>query len=444
MKLPEAAKIKDILKKSLLFQHRHPVLPGAVILIVMLLLVIALWSNTLPYRMRYPVKTSIKYCMWIMTFYAVFLGIDSVIHIRRKEYGETLKKTGIALLYLLLAGFFLSGSVLYDYIGPVKDHFADNLTLPEGVELKKPAPPFGTIDYRHAPPKSFQYSVLNVNKRSETLADDEQITIPSLAEVMDGDEKSGKLLNYLAANPNWRLYKDSRGGTHAIRRFTDAENNPVPAADGFYSYFGKDPDDRYTFHLDIGLDGRSWNGRFFRSGVDIDPSHRNRSKTRFFSGEASVEIIEECGKTGRRMTLKSCQFLENEFSQLESGDIPNFSYQRTPGISLRGERGVYTADIFCNPGEPGTIYLKAFEITENIPLSEYRLRNNANEVIGFSDNFDEQFFSQLRFTIYEGDWGQFYGMRLEVWFIPDESGSPEIKLLEDNFLIEGWMRSPDR
>ena len=142
--------------------------------------------------------------------------------------------------------------------------------------------------------------------------------------------------------------------------------------------------------------------------------------------------------------MNCADFLENEFSQVEKCDIQKFSVKRAPGITLRGARGVYTADIFCNPGEPGTIYLKAFEITENIPLSAYRLRNK-NEIVGFSDDLEnEQFFSQLQFTIYEGDWGQFYGMRLEVWFIPDAPGGTECKLLEDNFLIEGWMRSPDR
>ena len=39
----------------------------------------------------------------------------------------------------------------------------------------------------------------------------------------------------------------------------------------------------------------------------------------------------------------------------------------------------------------------------------------------------------------EGDWGKPYGARFEVWFKADNENE-EIKLLEKNFVIEGWMR----
>ena len=444
MSIAPSAKIKKAAGQVQRYLQEHPLLPGAVILTIMLVLLIALWSNQLPYRLRYPVKVSIRYGLWITIIYALILGAFAIVHVRAKKYRDALHKTGIGVLYTLLAGFLLAGSVLYDYIGPVKDHFADNLTLPTDVKLKEPLPQFGIIDYREAPPGSFQQQVLNVSTKQDFLSDDEKISLPSLNELMENDDSRRHLIEYFAADPAWQLYRDSRGGMRAVRRFTDAQGHPVPAADGFYSYFGKDLDDRYTFQLDIGLEGRSWNGRFSRAGVDIDPSHRNRSKTRFFADDAIVEIIEECGRSGRRMTFNCADFLEKEFSQVENCDTRKFGIKRAPGITLHGARGIYTADIFCNPGEPGTIYLKAFEITENIPLSAYRLRNK-NEIVGFSDDLEnEQFFSQIQFTIYEGDWGQFYGMRLEVWFIPDHPDGVECKLLEDNFLIEGWMRSPER
>lgn len=87
----------------------------------------------------------------------------------------------------------------------------------------------------------------------------------------------------------------------------------------------------------------------------------------------------------------------------------------------------------------GWIYLKAFEITRNEPLFADRLKTETTEWLGWSDDPEEQFLSETHFTIYEGDWGQYYGARFEVWFKP-ENGGGERKLLERNFKIDGWMR----
>jgi len=42
------------------------------------------------------------------------------------------------------------------------------------------------------------------------------------------------------------------------------------------------------------------------------------------------------------------------------------------------------------------------------------------------------------FTIYEGDWGDKYGSRIELWYQP--SDGQEYKVEERNFIIEGWQR----
>ena len=52
---------------------------------------------------------------------------------------------------------------------------------------------------------------------------------------------------------------------------------------------------------------------------------------------------------------------------------------------------------------------------------------------------EEKFFAGTEFTIYEGNWEQYYAARIEAWFKPD-SGGPERKLTERIFKIEGWMR----
>jgi len=85
------------------------------------------------------------------------------------------------------------------------------------------------------------------------------------------------------------------------------------------------------------------------------------------------------------------------------------------------------------------LYLKAFEVTKGTPLSVDRLKERANEWIGWSDDPEELFFSNTHFTIYEGDWGKPYAARVEVWFTPDLGGSDR-KLMEKVFKIEGWQR----
>ncbi|KGO91816.1 hypothetical protein [Flavobacterium subsaxonicum] len=97
--------------------------------------------------------------------------------------------------------------------------------------------------------------------------------------------------------------------------------------------------------------------------------------------------------------------------------------------------GIYTYYLWLKPKERGTIYLKAFEITENDQLSAESLKLRSSAEIN-SDNIN---LYSRRFTIYEGDWDQPYGARIEVWLKPDNGGK-DYKLLQKNYKIEGWMR----
>lgn len=101
--------------------------------------------------------------------------------------------------------------------------------------------------------------------------------------------------------------------------------------------------------------------------------------------------------------------------------------------------GLYEYDIWIKTMQSGTVYLKAFEITQEIELSKIRLKEMSSILI--TNTFDrlKKFGTSGHFTIYEGDWGKPYGARFEVWFIPDDQND-EIKLFEKNYIIEGWMR----
>ncbi len=101
--------------------------------------------------------------------------------------------------------------------------------------------------------------------------------------------------------------------------------------------------------------------------------------------------------------------------------------------------GLYEYDFWTNRIESGTIYLKAFEITQNYALSTDRVPERSSVKINNPTDSIMKFGTTSHFTIYEGDWGQPYAGRFEVWFKPDNGGQ-ERKLFTKNYKIEGWMR----
>lgn len=108
--------------------------------------------------------------------------------------------------------------------------------------------------------------------------------------------------------------------------------------------------------------------------------------------------------------------------------------------------GLYQYTFWTKRIDKGKIYLKAFEVTQNDPLSAHRLKesstitvhNPTDNLVMFQIDKGNSEYGRP-FTIYEGDWGKPYAARFELWFIQD-SGGPERKLLEKNYKIEGWQR----
>ncbi len=101
--------------------------------------------------------------------------------------------------------------------------------------------------------------------------------------------------------------------------------------------------------------------------------------------------------------------------------------------------GLYKYDLWIGKIESGTIYLKAYEITQECALSTDRLPARSSVKIYNPTDSIQKFGTTSNFTIYEGDWGKPYAARFEVWFKPDNGGQ-ERKLLTKNYKIEGWMR----
>lgn len=119
---------------------------------------------------------------------------------------------------------------------------------------------------------------------------------------------------------------------------------------------------------------------------------------------------------------------EKPLVEVKGQDVLLYNYQQP---------GQYKYDVFLNKIEKGKIYLKLFDLTTNRLLSSKKIKRETQlEVENTSDELEE-FESDNIFVVEEGEWGNYYGSRVEVWFRPDDSAKPERKLLVKNYVIQG-------
>ena len=98
--------------------------------------------------------------------------------------------------------------------------------------------------------------------------------------------------------------------------------------------------------------------------------------------------------------------------------------------------GIYGYQATVNVDEDGEVYLRAYEVTKGTRLSADRMKQRTTEKI--TGKGEHTIGVGKEFTIYEGDWGKFYAARLEIWFVPANGGRPR-KLQEKLFKVQGWM-----
>lgn len=97
--------------------------------------------------------------------------------------------------------------------------------------------------------------------------------------------------------------------------------------------------------------------------------------------------------------------------------------------------GIYYYATNYAPSEPGSIYIKVYEMTSLSRLSEKSITESSTQIVLPEDS---TYYSK-EFTIYEGSWGDEYGARIELWFKPQQSKS-ETLIVHSNYVVEGWMR----
>ncbi len=101
--------------------------------------------------------------------------------------------------------------------------------------------------------------------------------------------------------------------------------------------------------------------------------------------------------------------------------------------------GLYEYDLWIDSKESGIIFLRVYEITQEIELSTPELKKSSSIRINNTNGIVQKFSTKEDFTIYEGDWGKPYGARFEIWF-KSENNKKEVKIFEKNYIVEGWMR----
>jgi hypothetical protein len=328
----------------------------------------------------------------------------------------------------------------------VEDRFADNLAIPDGIEISDPAPYGGSAPARD-PTDPYYAAVAAAVAVPGTGDATIAAEVPSLARL--AAEHRDLLLRYLCMHPAWRVF-EQRGKLCATRTMRQDGEWRYPLH-GYQNNWLSGEDSRWQTRLTIGfpdpwIPDRTARDRF----APGETGKVEESLVVIDAGNACLEIFEQSGATERRIAKALLRLVEDELRPLADAPTeetlrallpPDAISRGEPGIALRNsfQGGLYDATFRANPGEPGLAWLKAFEVTQGTPLSVARLAEYSNVRLGWSSDPSELFTGVATFTIYEGDWGQYYAARFELWFRPD-SGAPERKLAERTFKIQGWMR----
>ena len=371
---------------------------------------------------------------------ATFLFGMALVFRRRFLRGALYCLQGVLFICLEL-GFALGWSVVYMILGT--DHFADNLRLPEGIELLEPCRGrYGAGACNDIP----DWSVLaDASVDGIGLDEGEQCRLPALERLMETSEGERRLLDYLAASPYWTVLANDVDGVYAYRNISDGYGGVSPSVNHLFvpaSHADGRREGRYAnFGFRIYLSGLP--DRLFASKVkdyDCIPYRNNGENGRWEydtwlkAGRARVYVNDGSEAPGRRMTRRMLELVDEELSAL---DMSGFGKNAPQEVVLFGDLGHYRLDVWCNPGESGTISVSAREITRGTPLSNIELSKNNARIYGAPDGL--VYYSGIDFMIYEGNWGQYYGARLELWFTPD-GGGPKRRLWEGDCKIQGWQR----
>lgn len=251
----------------------------------------------------------------------------------------------------------------------------------------------------------------------------------------------------LARSPVWRVYEE-HGRRFAIRMLPGFRGYVATLNGSFYEHAlphtSPLPEFRFRLRMELGADpsARIQSVRVPVGSsvpVPVEPGTRGfpTSHIAIQHGDVLVEIYEESRAGDRGLTRVALAEVERALSPAGTSAVqaapstePDFLLRRMGG-------GRYELEAWVNPREPGAVEVRAFEFSTNTRLSRepiaQRSRVRVEATVG-----ESRFPTRTEFTIYEGNGGDDYAARIELWFTPDV-GRPR-KLLERVYRVEGWMR----
>ena len=391
-----------------------------------------------------------------------FLGLiaSSIWNMVRKRW-----RLGVINLLLVVgcgaATVFVFGFLMFAFMfGPSEDGFADNLTIPEGIEIADPDPD-ATDVLRVNTLKGgdkLQDVVLSALAAPGNDATEFAPKLPSLRKA--STDHSDTFESYIEASPDWHVFIE-QGNRFASRRWSYG-GEPRDTLHGYISEFSGDS--KFQTRCLLCLDRKQWSRYSVQHVKEGEKPVRpqmalgnnlHESRVMIECGGVWVEVFEQSGEPERRVTKATVAALEEEFSEFMRSPKDAVAAAQAKSRVLAGrfagkdgqsfrlvtgmQPGIYGVVYSLNPGEPGLVYLKAFEVTKGTPLSDERLEAASKTRMTWSTEPTERFGAKAGFMIYEGDWGKPYAARFEVWFKPD-SGKAERRLAERIFRIEGWQR----
>lgn len=384
----------------------------------------------------------------------------SVRHLIKKRWGTGLVNVLLVLLCGAATVFALGFLMFASMFGPSEDGFADDLTIPEGIEISEPDRDASDTMAGSSEKGTDELQDI-VRKALEVPGGDVAEFTPAMPSLRWATTHHMSLFReYVEASPDWHVFMEQ--GNHFAARRWSYGGEPRNTLHGYISEF--DGHGGFQTRCLICLDRKQWSRyRVQHVQEGTEPAkpkiswgnNLHESRVMIECGGVWVEIFEQSDNPERRVTKATLTALDKEFAEFirdpqaaltaaraRSRDLAARLADKSdhPFRLLSGmQPGMYGVLYSLNPGEPGYVYLKAFEVTQGTPLSVVRLEANSKTRMTWSSDPAERFGAKAGFTIYEGDWGKPYAARFEVWFNPD-SGKTDRKLAERVFKIEGWQR----
>ena len=349
------------------------------------------------------------------------------------------------------------------FLGPSEDGFGQNIVIPPDMVLEEAKGEEVPEGLRAKDDEGAELAAVYARAGPASPGSSVSTDLDIMNRFVGANRRL--LHRHLASSAKWHVTEED-GKVYAFRRFVSEGGRWANSLHGYYSKhdFDKWGDGHFQFRVILGLDGpvldRPWRRVLTPATAGPGTMELNVQKSTnpgfesylvLRSSGPALEIYEEAETLSRPFTTLALAKVRAELTALWESEaarnegfdrnlMPRESVKRAaPELYLVGGMGIYLVYAYVNPGEEGHAYLKVFEATKNTPLSTSRIPQRSTEYTGWSDDPGEVFFYDTEITVYEGDWGVYYPARFELWFVP-ASGTPERKIIEKTFKIEGWQR----